>query len=267
MDFSTTQVATLNKDSQLKLRMQAMKHHRVFGMVRTTADLQMFMQWHVFAVWDFMSLIKRLQRDLTCVDLPWLPQNNRKAARLVNEIVLGEESDEVGDGTHSSHFEQYLQAMREVGADTVQIEQFIDLIRRGFPVNEALGKVNAPEAIATFVRSTIRTACYGQPHEVLGSFFYGREDVIPQMFQCLLDTWTIDPSQAPTFVYYLKRHIELDADSHGPAAQTIISEMLGDDHGATDVMLDAALSAVEQRIKLWDALDSALQQAVSLQED
>ncbi len=245
-------------EAVLHQRMEAMKYHHVFSTVRSVSDLHTFMQWHVFAVWDFMSLVKRLQRDLTCVDLPWLPPQNPAAARLINEIVLGEESDEAFGGGHASHFDLYLQAMREVGAATVQIECFIDAVVSGETIVEALHQADVPVAVKQFVLSTLRTALTGSTEEVLGSFFYGREDVIPHMFQSLLDNWTVDPNAAPTFVYYLKRHIELDGDSHGPAAQTLIDDLLGQDKTSRERLLMSALNAIDHRIRLWDALANEL---------
>lgn len=243
----------------LSHRMMVMKHHPVFSAVNTLEDLRTFMEWHVFAVWDFMSLVKRLQSDFTQHSLPWQPPRHARAARLINEIVLGEESDETPGGGNSSHFELYLQAMKEVGARTDSIERFIDLIRYGMTVEGALQQVGAPPQVATFVQSTIHTACEEATSNVLGSFFYGREDIIPVMFRHLLDNWTVEPKQAPTFVYYLERHIELDGDSHGPATRRIIEELLGNDEQDWSAMLDAAQAAVEQRIALWDALQATLQ--------
>lgn len=248
------------KFSVLTDRMKKMKHHPVFSAVNTLDDVRTFMEWHVFAVWDFMSLVKRLQIDFTQPSLPWKPPRNAKAARLINEIVLGEESDETPDGGHCSHFELYLQAMTEVGARTDAIERFIDLVRYGMTVERALQNVDAPPQVAAFVQSTMRTACEEETSSVLGSFFFGREDIIPVMFRHLLDNWTVEPAQAPTFVYYLERHIELDGDSHGPATRRIIDELLGSDERDWSAMLDAALAAVAQRIDLWDALLDTLRQ-------
>jgi hypothetical protein len=239
---------------QLQGRLHEMKFHPVFSQINSIDRLRTFMEWHVFAVWDFMSLVKRLQRDLTCTSLPWLAPASRTAARLINEIVLGEETDEDGGGGHASHFELYLEAMREVGASTAKVERFICLLQAGQPPAVALSQSDIPEAVEDFVGLTLSTACHGSCSEVLGSFFFGREDPIPQMFSSVLKNWTVEPSRAPTFVYYLERHIELDGDSHGPAAKRIIGELLGTNEAAWRAMLHAALAAVEQRILLWDAL-------------
>lgn len=232
----------------------ALHAHRVFGMVRDMDDLRTFMQWHVFAVWDFMSLVKRLQNDLTCVSVPWISPKYPRAARLINEIVLGEESDETPGHGHASHYDLYVDAMREVGADPAQMNRFLDSFVGGQTTHSALRSCGASEAVIRFVSETLSTAIHGATHEVLGSFFYGRENVIPKMFSSLLSDWSIDETSVPVFVYYLKRHIELDGDAHGPAADGIIREIVGENRQMRVELLKASISAVKARIALWDAL-------------
>jgi hypothetical protein len=218
------------------------------------------MSWHVFAVWDFMCLVKRLQRDLTSTNTLWLPSNTPLATRLINEIVLAEESDEAPDGTYISHFELYLLAMKEVGADTGQIEKFIDLIRLNTPVSEAMERVSVNPYIQDFVNSTIDTVVHGSVNQVLGSFFFGREHIIPNMFSELLNNWHIDENDAPMFVYYLKRHLELDADEHGPAAIKIIKNLTKDNPAAMQQLSSSAVDAIDNRIILWDGMLQTLSQ-------
>lgn len=244
--------------SEIKAKQNALASHPVFSSIKTIEDLRLFMSWHVFAVWDFMSLLKHLQRKLTCVDLPWVPPANPVAARLINEIVLGEECDDMPGGGHLSHYEMYLQAMKEIGASTEQIENFIQRIRSGISVEAGLKAVDADPVVRRFVTSTINAASKGNVHQVLGSFFFGRENVIPSMFRSLLAQWQMDEKDAPMFVYYLNRHIELDGDSHGPAAWKIINELAGGDPVAIGQIKSAADEAINARLALWDGLAHAL---------
>lgn len=238
---------------------QRLAQHPLFAAIETEEQLRRFMEWHVFAVWDFLSLLKRLQRELTCCQLPWTPSRNPRAARLINEIVLGEESDLLPDGSPLSHFELYLGAMREIGADTAQIEGFVEALRQGIALEAALARVSLPAPVAAFVRATLQCALQGDVEQVLGNFFHGRENIIPAMFSRLLKDWRIEPASAPLFVHYIRRHIELDQGEHGPAAEAIIAELIGGRDKAREQMLQGALAALRQREALWNALLSHLQ--------
>ncbi len=231
----------------------AVSSHPVFDALETIEDLRLFMERHVFAVWDFMSLLKRLQRELTCMDLPWTPPASVVAARHINEIVLGEETDDAPGGRHMSHYELYAESMREVGANPAAIEKLMGLLRNGHNIEAALATAGTDPAVARFVTATISTALNGSLAQVLGSFFYGRENVIPQMFRRLLERWKIDGSKAPVFVFYLERHIELDSERHGPLAEGIIAELVRDEASQLE-LLNAALAAVRERHRLWDGV-------------
>lgn len=226
--------------------------HPVFGALKQREHLRAFMEIHVFAVWDFMSLVKRLQNELTCTQIPWMPPANPEAARLINDIVLGEESDVGADGHPASHLDLYLGAMREVGADTRVFDRFMDALRDGEMLSVALADENIPWFVREFVSHTMDTALNGSRLQVMASFLYGRENVIPTMFQGLLDSWSLKPSDAPQFVYYLERHIELDADSHGPAAARLIGSELDRNPQGLEAARLAASDALRARHQLWD---------------
>jgi hypothetical protein len=251
-------------DVVLTPAMRRLRHelevHPVFAEIAHVEALRSFMQVHVFAVWDFMSLAKRLQRDLTCVELPWMPPLNPEAARLINDIVLAEESDVDADGHAASHLDLYLRAMRDVGASTVQFESFMGALRGGATLAEALASAEVPRFVRDFVEHTIGTCLRGSTLEVMASFFYGRENVIPPMFQSLLDHWGLSEGQAPGFVYYLQRHIELDGDSHGPAAQRLIQAELARAPDGLAQTREAATGAMSARRALWDGTAALLRE-------
>jgi hypothetical protein len=232
----------------------ALLKHPIYAEVDSLSRLREFMQIHVFAVWDFMSLVKRLQRELTSTSLPWMPPVRSRIARFANEVVLGEESDLGPDGKPVSHFELYLRAMDEVGADTTLVRGFMSQIDLGAQWEDVLEEMNVPPGVADFVNETLCCAIHGSLVEVASFFFFGREDVIPEMFERLLKSWGNAKAEVPHFAYYLERHIELDGDSHGPWAREMLTALAGQSESNWKEATSAAERAITSRIKLWDSV-------------
>jgi len=233
--------------------------HPIYTAVDSLPRLHAFMEQHIFAVWDFMSLLKSLQRKLTCVAVPWLPAANGAAARLVNEIVLGEESDVDGIGGHSSHFELYLAAMTETGADVRPIARFIESLRAGTSPTLALSEAEAPEPARRFTRATLEVAEGGSLPAVAAAFTLGREDLVPEMFRRIVAGLSKQPAAGLTrFSYYLDRHIEVDSGEHGPMALNMLAMICGDDAAKWHEATQSAAAAISERIALWDGVLAAV---------
>src|ERR1700719_4259492 len=235
--------------------------HPVYAQVASVADLRRFMEDHVFAVWDFMSLLKRLQQDMTCIEVPWFPAENAKAARLINDIVIGEETDVGPDGSYVSHLALYLRAMRDIGASTRQFEKFRSLVLVGMPVEVALARIAAPPHVQAFVAHTMALANSGSTEEVLAAFFYGREDIIPEMFGRLLNALygaKHNDDRLRHFIYYIDRHIELDGDSHGPMGRELLEDLVMNSPHARERALRAACRSIKARVELWNGTLSKL---------
>jgi hypothetical protein len=229
--------------------------HPVYAEVASVTDLRRFMEDHVFAVWDFMSLLKRLQQDLTCTNVPWFPAENARAARLINDIVIGEETDVDPDGSYVSHLELYLRAMADVGASTRQFETFRSLARVGSSVEAAMVRAGVPPHVQTFVAHTMTLAQSGTTEEVLAAFFYGREDIIPEMFGRLQKTLVgarRSNDSLRHFIYYIERHIELDGDTHGPMGRELLEGLVADSPERDERALRAACNSIKARIELWN---------------
>ncbi|WP_139924408.1 DUF3050 domain-containing protein [Hymenobacter sp. DG01] len=235
--------------------------HGVYHSLHSLSDLRVFMQHHVFAVWDFMSLLKALQRELTCVEVPWVPRGNPATRRLINDIVLEEETDVDPEGNPASHFELYLRSMRECGADTAPIERLLAALAAGDTVGEALVKAQAPASVQEFVLDTFRIIESGKPHAVAAAFTFGREDVIPDMFRHLVhDLRQRFPGQLDTFTYYLDRHIQLDEEVHTPLAQQMVRELCGTDAQRWQESRAVAVRCMQARVALWDGIRADLAQ-------
>ena len=233
--------------------------HPIYQSLSTLESLRVFMEHHVFAVWDFMSMLKALQRRLACVEVPWVPSADRGARRLVNDIVLGEESDKDGRGGYVSHYELYREAMHQCDADTSTIDHFLTKVCHGLPVREALVAVGAPQPVRAFVGTTFDIIDAEDICAIAAAFTFGREELIPDLFQQIVRELNQQSAgQFDRFVYYLERHIELDADQHGPMALNMLASLCGNDDGKWRVATAAALRALEARRTFWDGVLDAV---------
>lgn len=229
--------------------------HRVYAQINSMEDLRIFMQQHIYAVWDFMSLLKSLQNNLTCVELPWVPVGHAETRFLINEIVVGEESDVDEDGVRTSHFELYLKAMKQSGADAAAVEYFIHTLLQKGDLEGAFKTADVPEAAREFMRFTFRNIYSNKPHVLAAIFTFGREDLIPGMFMSIIeDVYNEFPDQISTFKYYLERHIEVDGGHHSKLAMQMTEMLCGDNETYWQEAEAAVLQALQMRIHLWDGV-------------
>ena len=236
-----------------------LESHPVYEAVKTIEDLQCFMEHHVYSVWDFMSLIKYLQSVVAPTRYPWVPAGDGNVRRFINELVLEEESDETREaGQHSSHFELYLDAMTEIGANTDMCLKFVDTVAgKGLP--EALALPGIPEPSRLFTAKTFQYITDNKPHEVAAALALGREHIIPSIFRSILGRMKVSEHDAPTFHFYLNRHIHLDEDFHAPLSLRLLNNLCSGDETMINEAINAARSAVEARLEFWDGVLQAIE--------
>tara|TARA_B100000902_G_C27308971_1_gene917220 strand:+ start:2535 stop:3299 length:765 start_codon:yes stop_codon:yes gene_type:complete len=230
------------------------------NMIQSIEDLRVFMEHHVFPVWDFMSLAKALQHRVCPSGDLWLPEEHTRdeSARLINEIIWGEESDKDLGGGSISHFDLYLQAMMEIGANTTPVQRFLDTVKsRG--IEFALdNSPSVPECCIDFMKETFSFIATNKKHVIASAFTFGREAVIPGMFTGILQQLNINSYEAKKFHYYLERHIELDGDEHGPMATKLVENLCGNDPLAYVEAEQTAIAAMNARIEFWNKVEKKL---------
>lgn len=251
-------IATIN--TGIQIQKQQLLNHSLYQKINTVEDLHQFLENHVYAVWDFMSLLKALQNKLTCTSTPWFATPNPETRYLINEIVLAEESDLSIDGRRLSHFEMYIEAMQDCGAKTNSIEHFLEEVNSLQNIFVAIKKSNLHPNIKEFLDFTFKVIEEGKPHKIAAAFTFGREDLIPTMFTEILKNFQskFPDNDLNKLLYYFERHIELDADEHGPMAMTMITELCGDDSKKWLEVEAISILALEKRIGLWDAIEEQI---------
>jgi len=251
-------IETIN--NKIQPQKEVLLNHSLYEKVKTMADLNSFLETHVYAVWDFMSLLKALQAQLTCTTTPWFATKNPETRYLINEIVLAEETDLTIDGRRQSHYEMYVEAMEACGANTSGMGSFLSEINSLQNIFVAIKQSDLHPNIKAFLDFTFRIIEQGKTHEIAAAFTFGREDVIPSMFTVILKNFQANfpKTDLSKLIYYFERHIELDADEHGPMAMKMITELCGTDATKWKDVEEVSILALEKRIGLWDAIEEKI---------
>ena len=239
---------------------QKLLNHELYETINSLDDVRIFLEIHVLAVWDFMSLLKKLQLELTSVKIPWVPTNHPKIRYLINEIVLAEETDINLKGERKSHFELYYDAMKLIGANTSHIDFILEHLKYSKCIFETIDALNLDNRVKDFLYFTFRLIEEGKPHKIASAFTFGREDLIPSMFTSLLKELEKDLDTEPIkdMIYYFERHIELDEDEHGPMALEMIKELCQSDPLKWEEARLSAREALDKRFHFWNAIKESI---------
>jgi hypothetical protein len=239
---------------------QSLLLHPLYSRLRDVHSLRVFMEHHVWAVYDFMCLAKRLQASFSSTAFPWTPPKEPQVARLINKIILGKETDVRANGTTGSHFDFYLEAMAEVGANTQPVQRYLQALDAGRTWQGSLQNSGAPAAASVFVRQTLDAIENQSLAYIAGAFTFGRETLIPNMFVQFVNT--LEQSHRGKFaglIDYLERHIEVDSEEHGPLALQMLEKTIEADNGNAEDILEGAQTELLKRTHLWDAVLDALE--------
>ena len=248
-------------NANLKEHQARLHAHPLYAAVNTIEATRLFMERHCFAVWDFFLLIKDLQRDITNTRRFWTPCADVNAARFINEIVIGEETDDSNvDGQYLSHFELYVKAMDEIGANSQPIKDYVNSVSKMTDdentyehIEKRIDAANSPAYVKKFNKNTCQAIFRTIPYTA-GQFFFGREDPIPQMFTKIVKTLDDCKVDCPTLKWYLNRHIEVDGSFHGPKTAHLITHLGNKYDPEFKDIIQGAVDAIQHRIWLWDGI-------------
>ena len=232
--------------------------HRLFANELNIEQVRVFMESHIFSVWGFMSLLKALQIGITSNHIPWLPNENTQngLTNFINEIVLCEESDDIDGIGYTSHFEIYLLAMKNINANSEIIRKLINKLQKEKYNREFINELSIHNEVKDFIKFDLEISQSIILPKIVGSFTLGREKVIPNMFSYIVPCIKEDAS-TKHLLTYLKRHISVDGDRHGPLSLKLLDVICKNENDYC-IAYSSGIKSLELRLKVWDKISSEI---------
>ena len=150
-----------------------------------------------------------------------------------------------------SHFELYLSSMKNINAKTDHIESIVDDVSKNKP--KSFDKYNLEPECYSFLEGNNRLLNTNQLHIISALFTYGRETTLPGMFEKLL-LRIGESSKYDQLKLYLKRHIDVDSNRHGPLSLILFNKSCESDDSKYNQAVDAAIKSIEIRYNLWTGI-------------
>ena len=237
---------------------QLLASHKLFSNTLNVDQIRHFMESHIFSVWGFMSLLKALQSGITVNNIPWMPNQNTKngLTNFINEIVLCEESDDIDNIGYISHFEIYLLAMDKINADPSQINFLTKKLKSEKYNKKLIEELNIYDEVKEFIKFDLDVALSKNLPKIVGSFTLGREKVIPNMFSYII-TCIEYSNSTKNLLTYLKRHVNIDGDRHGPLSIKLLDTICDTDEDYA-IAYNSGITSLKLRLKVWDRIASEL---------
>jgi hypothetical protein len=205
-----------------------------------------FMENHIYSVWTFMCLLKTLLNKLEIENKNqnnlWHPSYNNALFRVLQEIIIEEQTDIIENNVYS-HLELYIKSMKEIDAETSPIEWLLFQIENQINISEkSILKMNIPNNTKIFILNHLFIIENWSFDDLLTYFAYGRELLIPSIFEPILLNIESNSLDYPMLKLYLKKHIEIDKE-HGNKIQQFVLKK--------NEIID---KAYEDRLLLWDGI-------------
>lgn len=226
--------------------------HPIFPRLKSLEAVKVFMEHHIWCVWDFMYLAKSVHSSLSGRGA-WSPSPCPETLADFNDILATEETDIGPTGKLGSHFEFFVEAMEQAGADTIPVRAFQRQVELGEAPLLAMRKSKAPTSAIQFVSATMNDAS-GPTHIRAASFCLAREDLVPRLLRRLRRYVPWNHPRLEMLKWYVDRHIELDTVHHGPTGRRILAAVIAGDSNRRAEASAAAELAIAARVKYLDAI-------------
>ena len=235
---------------------QILENHSVYHKINCVESLAYFAERHVIAVWSYNALLRSLQRDVVALSMPLNSEPQKMAIRLITEMILNEEVDDIGDGSFQSHMELYLEAMRDINCDLSSVFAFFDLLHQARSSDEIFASSAFSPMVEKYAKNTL--TILRQPlHVRAAALFYEGEPYIPDKF--LFHLWSLrDRVPVERFVEYFERHIEGLKHQEYSASGRLVEILCAFDSKLNWEAERMAERLMKRRIGLWNAISSGL---------